>query len=181
MKKRCDPESEGGARASPHPKQVFASGRPPHRKGIRHQPTRPRQGRALSSHSKTGQPLSSGAFAFFSPSYFRCTVNGKRDFVENIFDCFATTSKIFSFFGKRTTLSSRTSRTKQETDLSSLAGAPGVRVFATRGLRVRTERDLPVRVKKKSAKSKRNEKSYVRFNFSQWWTWTRPQPKSLDF
>ena len=25
------------------------------------------------------------------------------------------------------------------------------------------------------------KKSYVHFNFSQWWSWTRPQPKSLDF
>ena len=42
---------------------------------------------------------------------------------------------------------SNTSRTKQETDLSSVASSPGVRVFATRGLRVRKERDSPVRVK----------------------------------
>ena len=65
--------------------------------------------------------------------------------------------------------------------LSSLAGAPGVRVFATRGLRVRKELDSAERAKQVSAKSKRRKKSYVHFNFSQWWTWTRPQPKSLDF
>ena len=56
-----------------------------------------------------------------------------------------------------------TSRTKQETDLSSLAGAPGVRVFATRGLRVRKEPDSAERLKKPFLKSKRRKKSYGRF------------------
>ena len=41
-----------------------------------------------------------------------------------------------------------TSRTKQESDLSSLAGAPGARVFATRGLRVRKELASAERAKK---------------------------------
>ena len=82
-----------------------------------------------------------------------------------------------------------TSRTKQEPDLSSLAGAPGVRVFATRGLRVRRELDSAERAKKVPAKSKRRKKSYGRFKMhghskspvGEAWTWTRPQTKSRDF
>ena len=60
-------------------------------------------------------------------------------------------------------VSHATSRTKQETDLSSLAGAPSDRVFATRGLRDRKTPEVAVGVKKVLAKSKRRKKSYGRF------------------
>jgi hypothetical protein len=52
-----------------------------------------------------------------------------------------------------------TSRFREETDLSSLAGASSASVFATRGLDVRKEPDSPYRCKKGSAKSKRRKKN----------------------
>ena len=61
-------------------------------------------------------------------------------------------------------VSANTSRTKQESDLSSLAGAPGVRVFATRGLRVRKALANPVGVKKIS-QIEAKEKSDDHFDF----------------
>ena len=75
------------------------------------------------------------------------------------------------------------SKTKQqESDLSSVAGAPSWRpCFRDSLSSCAKEIDSAEREKTVPAKSKRRKKSYVHFNFSQWWTWTRPQPKSLDF
>ena len=82
----------------------------------------------------------------------------------------------------------RTSRTKQETDLSSVAGAPSARVFATRGLDIRKEPDSAERLKKSSSQIEAKEKKLRPFQNGHSKspvriarTWTRPQPKSLDF
>ena len=76
-----------------------------------------------------------------------------------------------------------TSRNRQERTLSRRF--PGIEVprFALCGLHVRkAQRTRMARdLKQVSAESKRRKKNYVRFNFSQWWTWTRLQPKIAWF
>ena len=81
-----------------------------------------------------------------------------------------------------------TSRTKQETDLSVHASDPSARVLSTRGLDVLKEPDSAERFKKVSAKSKVKEKKLRPFQNGHSKspvriarTWTKPQPKSLDF
>ena len=85
-------------------------------------------------------------------------------------------------------VSQNTNRTRQEPALGHCGLALRARVFATRGLRDRKALANPVGLKKVLAKSKRREKSYIRFkmgtqNRQCGWRGHGPDrsQKSLDF